>query len=67
MDRIIKTDKGIGTISLDAKQDLPLYCTDDANTKHNALIGVKLKGVRDADKIRINQSDYTQSNRKDKT
>ena len=67
MDRIINTDKGIGTINLDAKQDLPLYCREDANTKHNALIGVKLKGVRDADKILINKSDYTQSNRRDKT
>lgn len=67
MDRIIKTDKGIGTINLDARQDMPLYKQPDANGKNNPMIGVTLKGVRNADKIRINKSDYTQSNRRDKT
>lgn len=66
MDRVIKTDKGIGPIDLDAKQDLPLYCRDDANTKHNQLIGVKLSGVRNADKIKINKSDYTPSKGREK-
>ena len=67
MDRIIKTEKGIGAFNLDAKQDLPLYKQPDANGMNNPMIGVTLKGVKNADKIRINKSDYTQSNRRDKT
>lgn len=66
MDKVIKTEKGIGPISFDAKQDRPLYLREEGYTKYNELIGVQLKGVKNADKIRINKSDYTPSKRKDK-
>lgn len=66
MDRIIKTDKGIGPISLEENKDLPLYKQPNPNGLTNARIGVKLDGVRNADKIRINKSDYTPSKGRDK-
>lgn len=66
MDRIIKTDKGIGRINLDQNRDLPLFYQENPNGLTNERIGVTLKGVRNADKIRINKSDYTPSNRRDK-
>lgn len=60
MDRIIKTQKGIGTISVDEKKDMPLYMRESAYSNIKGLESVQLKGVRNADLIRINKSDYTQ-------
>lgn len=66
MDRIIKTQKGIGPISLDAKRDENFLNQPNPFGLTNPMIGVKLSGVQNADKIRINKSDYTPSVRKDK-
>lgn len=66
MDRIIKTDKGIGAFNVDENKDLPLYKQQNPNGLTNPMIGVKLKGVRNSDKIRVNKSDYTPSKGRDK-
>ena len=67
MDRIIKTDKGIGPISFDEKRNQNFLEEPNCFGLTNPKIGVKLNGVNNADKIRINKSDYTPSVRKDKS
>ena len=54
------------TISLDGRKDTNYTATIDTANLPNAQIGVKLEGVKNADKIRINKSDYTPSHRRDK-
>ncbi len=66
MDRIIKTDKGIGPIDLDYKRDQNFLEKPNPWGLTNPLIGVKLKGVQNADKIRINKSDLTPSKGREK-
>lgn len=48
-------------INVDAKQDTPLLHPSQIQNKYNPQIGVKLTGVKNADAIRINKSDYTPS------
>jgi hypothetical protein len=66
MDRIIKTDKGIGPINVDENRDENFLNNPRPWGLTNERIGVKLNGVRNADKIRHNKSDYTPSKGRDK-
>ncbi len=66
MDRVIKTDKGIGPIDLDYKRDENFLNNPNPWGLTNERIGVKLEGVKNADKIRINKSDLTPSKGRDK-
>lgn len=67
MDRIIKTDKGIGPIDLDAKRAENFLEKPSPWGLTKPMIGVKLEGVKNAEKIRHNKSDLTPSKGRDKT
>ncbi len=49
-----------GTINVDAQQEVPLYKQPESYNNYKPRIGVSLKGVKHADKILLNKSDYTQ-------
>jgi len=58
MDRIIKTDKGIGTINTDYLGDTPYQKNPENVQKYNPLTYANIPGVRNTDKICMNKSDF---------
>ncbi len=63
-----KINSLVEDFNLDERVDLPLYKQPEAQTLYKERVGVDLKGVykgfRNADKIIINKSDYTQGKTK---
>lgn len=63
-----KVNPRVESFNLDEKVDLPLYKQPEAQTLYKERVGVDLKGLykgfRNADKIIINKSDYTQGKTK---
>jgi hypothetical protein len=49
------------SFNVDQRPDTPLLHPNGIQNKYNPQIGVKLSGVKNADAIRINKSDYTPS------
>lgn len=60
MDQRYNSAKIKQKINVDELKDTPFYMRSDAYPASKGLIGVKMDGVKNADKIRINKSDYTQ-------
>lgn len=48
------------TINLNERIDLPLYKQAESYNNYKERVGVSLEGVKHADKILHNKSDYTQ-------
>ena len=65
----IKDSFGLKTVkekfNIDAKQEVPVYKQPESYNNYKPRVGVTLKGVRNADKILHNESDYTQRGEKE--
>ena len=54
------TKKVKESFDVNEKNDVPLYKQAESYNNYKSRVGVTLKGVEHADKILINESDYTQ-------
>lgn len=60
MDKLTRVKPVKEKINFDEKKDMPLYMRESPFKNIKGLESVKLRGVVDADKIRLNKTDYTQ-------